>query len=120
MLPFYAGLGHALGAFEPTPAGAPAGSSGGAGEPADDGRRHVLCVSRHEFPKRTELFVAAAHQLPEVPAICVGSGNRLGFVQRIDRHLDRGATIEAEELWCGNRRDGCRCPGGPDPGECSS
>jgi glycosyltransferase involved in cell wall biosynthesis len=116
VLPFYAGLGHALGAFDPTPSGAPVGSSSGAGEPADDGRRHVLCVSRHEFPKRTELFVAAAHQLPEVPAICVGSGNRLGFVQRIDRHLDRGATIEAEELWCREPAGRLPLPGRPGSG----
>ena len=115
VLPFYAGLGHAPGAFDPTPAGVSA-ASGGAGEPADDGRRHVLCVSRHEFPKRTELFVAAAHQLPEVPAICVGSGNRLGFVQRIDRHLDRGATIEAEDLWCREPAGRLPLPGRPGSG----
>jgi glycosyltransferase involved in cell wall biosynthesis len=113
VLPFYAGLGHAP-ALDPTPAPpAPAGTSGA---PADDARRHVLCVSRHEFPKRTELFVAAAHQLPEVPAICVGSGNRLGFAQRIDRHLDRGATIEAEELWCREPAGRLPLPGRPGSG----
>jgi glycosyltransferase involved in cell wall biosynthesis len=115
VLPFYAGLGHAP-ALDPTPAPAPPARPGTSAEPADDGRRHVLCVSRHEFPKRTELFVAAAHQLPEVPAICVGSGNRLGFVQRIDRHLDRGATIEAEELWCREPAGRLPLPGRPGSG----
>jgi glycosyltransferase involved in cell wall biosynthesis len=109
VLPFYAGLGHGPAVLE----AAPTSSST---DPTENSRRHVLCVSRHEFPKRTELFVAAAHQLPELPAICVGSGNRLGFVQRIDRHLDRGATIEAEELWCREPAGRLPLPGRPGSG----
>ena len=121
VLPFYAGLGHTPTALDAVSASASApsgtsGTSGSSGEPADNGRRHVLCVSRHEFPKRTELFVAAAHQLPEVPAICVGTGDRLGFVQRIDRHLDRGATIAAEELWCREPAGRLPLPGRPGSG----
>ncbi len=100
----------------PTPAPTPSGPSAASGDPTDNGRRHVLCVSRHEFPQRTELFVAAAHQLPEVPAICVGTGDRFGFVQRIDRHLDRGATIAAEELWCREPAGRLPLPGRPGSG----
>lgn len=108
VLPFHAGLGHSPTVLDSGPTSSP--------DSAENNRRHVLCVSRHEFPKRTELFVAAAHQLPELPAICVGSGNRLGFVQRIDRHLDRGATIEAEELWCREPAGRLPLPGRPGSG----
>ncbi len=38
--------------------------------------------------------------MPELPAVCVGSGSRLSFVQRLDRHLDRSAAIAPEDLWC--------------------
>ena len=44
-------------------------------------RRHVLCVSRHEFPKRTELFVEAAQHLDRWPAVCVGDGSCLAGIQ---------------------------------------
>lgn len=84
VLPFHAGLGQALGPLSPD---------------ADRDRSHVLCVSRHEFPKRTELFVASAHLVPEVPSVCVGAGALLGRVQQLDRYLDRGASIPPEELW---------------------
>jgi glycosyltransferase involved in cell wall biosynthesis len=83
VLPFHAAVAHG-----------PARASS-----ADAPRSHILCVGRHEFPKRAELFVAAAHQVPEVKAICVGTGNRLAFAQRIDRHLDRGETLDPEALW---------------------
>ena len=68
----------------------------GVGEP------YVLCVSRHEFPKRTELFVHAMHLLDGVPGIAVGAGGRLGLVQRLDEQFARNGTAEeipAEDLW---------------------
>ncbi|MBA2283697.1 MAG: hypothetical protein H0W25_21020, partial [Acidimicrobiia bacterium] len=46
-----------------------------------DGTGHVLSVSRHEWPKRTELVVATAHHLRaagvEVEVKVVGGGGRL-------------------------------------------
>ena len=52
------------------------------------GRRHVLCVSRHEFPKRTELFVEAAQHLDQWPAVCVGDGSRLASIRERARQAD--------------------------------
>jgi glycosyltransferase involved in cell wall biosynthesis len=48
---------------------------------------YPLCVSRHEFPKRTELFVQAMKLLPDLTGAAVGSGGRLGYVQRLDARL---------------------------------
>jgi len=84
VLPFHAGLGQTLGALSPD------------GEVA---RTHVLCVSRHEFPKRTELFVGAAHLVPELPAVCVGAGALLTRAQQLDQYLDRGGSIPPDDLW---------------------
>lgn len=70
-LPFHAGLGvEAL--TDPTPPG-----------------ELVLSVSRHEFPKRTELFAAAALACDR-PAVAVGSGGRLPWI----RHLARRWALE--------------------------
>jgi glycosyltransferase involved in cell wall biosynthesis len=64
---------------------------------------HVLCVTRHEFPKRAELFVHAMAYLPEMPGRVVGSGGRLGFAIDLARRLttpgvDLDAVTDAE-LW---------------------
>ena len=64
-----------------------------------DGREHVLCVGPHELAQRTELFVQAAHLVPDIPAISVGDGSRFEWVQRVDRGLDRVSTVEPEKLW---------------------
>ena len=76
---------------------------------ADDGRptsaQHALCVSRHDFPKRTELFVHAARLAHEVPAVSVGTGGRLGIVRTIDRRFsDLGVPEELSDrdLWLTN------------------
>ena len=50
----------------------------------------VLCVSRHEFPKRTELFVQAMSLLPELDGIAVGTGGRLGYVMDLGRRFANG------------------------------
>jgi glycosyltransferase involved in cell wall biosynthesis len=67
------------------------------------GGRHVLCVSRHEFPKRTELFVHAMKGVPDLEAVCVGKGGRLGWVQQLDRTFTedplRVARTRSEDLW---------------------
>lgn len=48
----------------------------------------VLCVSRHEWPKRTELAVAAGHLLAEDRhSVLIGGGGRLDSVRSFDRSL---------------------------------
>lgn len=51
----------------------------------------VLCVSRHEWPKRTELVVAAAHLLPDVPVDLLGGGGRLPVVRSLDVQMQQGS-----------------------------
>ncbi len=49
----------------------------------------VLCVSRHEWPKRTELAVAAGH-LMEGPTQLIGGGGRLEHVRRLNDEIAAG------------------------------
>ena len=63
----------------------------------------VLCVSRHEFPKRTELFVHAMALLPAMHGTSVGVGGRLGWVQQLAARLtaaDDAATTPSRPMWC--------------------
>jgi glycosyltransferase involved in cell wall biosynthesis len=64
----------------------------------------VLCVGRLEFPKRTELVVAAMKRLPHVRAAVAGSGGRLERLRGIDHELSRpGVDLDAVDetaLWC--------------------
>lgn len=80
-------------------------------EPGDE-YEHPLCVSRHEFPKRTELFVHAMKFLPDAVGTVVGTGGRLPWVRQIDALLsERGADLEAvraSDLWL------CRGEAGPE------
>lgn len=76
-------------------------------EPTTDadppGRGPALCVSRSEFPKRTELFVVAAHHLPDHPFVLVGDGGRIPFAQALDARLRGGvdpASLDDTEIWC--------------------
>ena len=84
VLPFHAGLG-----WHP------------AERPVDvrTGQGTMLCVSRHELPKRTELFVASAHELPELRAVCVGTGTRFRSVQALDRRRSAGLEIDFDDAW---------------------
>lgn len=87
-LAFQAGIGVASG----TAAG-PVGSAG------------VLCVTRHEFPKRAELLVAAAHLCAaDVPMTCTGTGGRLAFSRDLDARLTaRQVTVDDLDdatMWC--------------------
>jgi glycosyltransferase involved in cell wall biosynthesis len=75
--------------------------------PIDDrpaGRGAVLCVGRHEFPKRTELFIQAMKHLPDRPAVSVGTGGREAWARALDHRLSQpGADIDGltdAELWC--------------------
>jgi glycosyltransferase involved in cell wall biosynthesis len=69
---------------------------------------HVLCVTRHEFPKRAELFVHAMAHLPRVPARLVGGGGRLGFAVDLARRLTApGCDLDSvgdAELWLNRGR----------------
>lgn len=64
----------------------------------------ALCISRQEFPKRTELFVAAMHLLDGVAGHLVGDGGRLAWVRELDRRMAAGevdpAALSPTELWC--------------------
>jgi glycosyltransferase involved in cell wall biosynthesis len=68
----------------------------------DDRFDYALCVSRHEFPKRTELFVAAMTLAGEVDGIVVGKGGRLGYVIKLAEELRAGQRIVDTDrgLWC--------------------
>jgi len=44
----------------------------------------VLCVSRHEFPKRTELFAQSA-AIHGRPSVIVGAGGRMAWVSELAR-----------------------------------
>jgi glycosyltransferase involved in cell wall biosynthesis len=93
------GLTHNVSVFD-----AGLGFRGSFPEPSsDDAFEHVLCVSRHEFPKRTELFVQAMNLAPHLDAISVGAGGRLGWARRLDREMATGvrdAGGDGRALWC--------------------
>jgi glycosyltransferase involved in cell wall biosynthesis len=87
----------------------------------DPGTGPVLCIGRHEFPKRAELAVAAAHLLPHLRFTVVGSGGRMAWARSIDQQLSRpGADPTAltdAELWCNT---GQGAPEVPAEGETTS
>ncbi len=64
----------------------------------------VLSVGRHEFPKRTELVVAAAHLLPQLEVALVGTGGREAWAKALDHRLATTgadpAALTDEETWC--------------------
>ena len=60
----------------------------------------VALVSRHEWPKRTELAVAAAQRMTGPTLLdCIGGGSRLPFVKDLDARLGVGEQIPDLELW---------------------
>ncbi len=92
---FHAGAGVEVAAEAASPGG-PAFTEPGAG---------ALCVTRHEFPKRVELAVAAAHLLPDgISVTCTGTGGRLAWSRALDARLAAGEVdVEAlgeADLWC--------------------
>lgn len=58
----------------------------------------VLCVSRSEYTKRTQLFVAAAHCGFDAPAVLVGGGGQLPAVRRFAAEMAAGAPV-VERSW---------------------
>jgi len=73
----------------------------GQANPGDPGDT-VLCVSRHEFPKRTELFAQAA-AIHGRKALMVGGGGRMAWaIHLADRWLSGGqeaSDTPDEETW---------------------
>ncbi len=68
----------------------------------------VVCVSRHEWPKRTELLVATGHLLaarpgPVRPIEFIGTGGRLDFVRGLDERLIEDPSLasdpDPERFW---------------------
>lgn len=99
------GLDESVGVYHPG-VGVPAGEV----RVGSIDRAHAVCVSRHEFPKRTELFVHAMKLLPEVRGVAVGGGARLDYVRSVDAKLSRMSVEELQKvddraLWV-RRHDG--------------
>lgn len=74
----------------------------------------VLTVGRSEFPKRTELVVAAAHLLPQQRVAIVGTGGRDAWIRSLDHRFAVGeldpATADPAALWCTTGRDAPAVP----------
>jgi glycosyltransferase involved in cell wall biosynthesis len=72
--------------------------------PVPVAKTHALCVSRHEFPKRTELFVEAMCRVPEVRGVMVGTGGRLPRLRWLEGELldlvRSEAPVDAAITWC--------------------
>jgi glycosyltransferase involved in cell wall biosynthesis len=63
----------------------------------------VVTVSRHEWPKRTELVVAASHLLGGRSVEIIGGGGRLGHVKALDQRLANdpslATSLDPQDLW---------------------
>jgi glycosyltransferase involved in cell wall biosynthesis len=83
----------------------------------------VVCVSRQEWPKRTELLVKAMHLL-ESKRTChlVGGGTRLGYLRSFDAELHHDPRLVAapfdDKVWLnrGPAMPGWKPYGGPPSG----
>ncbi|HVF75639.1 MAG TPA: glycosyltransferase family 4 protein [Acidimicrobiales bacterium] len=80
--------------------------------------KHAICVSRQEFPKRTELFVHAMKLLPDLKGVAVGGGTRLQYVQSLDAKLSAMgsdiAHVDSLPMWLCRHDD--RATGDPPVG----
>lgn len=56
-----------------------------------------VCIGRHEFPKRPELFVHAMKHLPGMRGRVVGAGGRSEALRRIDVYLTHLHAVRQEE-----------------------
>ncbi len=61
----------------------------------------VVCVGRHEWPKRSEFIVAAAQLLPDRRVELIGGGGRLDAVRELDARLTATPELveDVEALW---------------------
>lgn len=62
-----------------------------------------LCIGRHEFPKRPELFINAMKYLPELEGKLVGHGGKTEDLKMIDQYLQtmhtKGEVVDDDKLW---------------------
>lgn len=65
--------------------------------------KQPICVGRHEFPKRPELFIHAMKYLPDIEGRVVGIGGKTEDLKKIDKYLQKAhinnIRIDDEELW---------------------
>jgi len=66
--------------------------------------QHPICVGRHEFPKRPELFIHALKHLPAMRGRLVGTGGMSPQLAHIDAYLTHlhargGCGVEDAALW---------------------
>lgn len=76
----------------------------------------IVCVGRHEFPKRTELFIHAMKYLPQYRGSCVGTGGREAWARALDHRLSQpGVDLDAlgaDDLWCNTGQGAPEVPAG--------
>ncbi len=60
--------------------------------------REPVCIGRHEFPKRPELFIHAMKHLPEMTGKLVGVGGKTEALKRIDTYLSHQHVVALEEV----------------------
>ncbi len=74
----------------------------------------VVCVSRHEWPKRSEFVVAAAQLLRDRRVELIGGGGRLGAIRALDAKLTRApeGVEDADALWMTPARHTAAPPSG--------
>ena len=86
------------------------------GDTSLPGTGPVLCVGRHEFPKRAELVVTAAHLLPHQRFTVVGSGGRMAWARSLDHRLATGqldpSTLSDTDLWLNTGQGAPAVPAG--------
>lgn len=72
----------------------------GAARRSDDW--YAICVGRHEFPKRSELYIQALKYLPDDRGVLVGDGTRLPWLRALDARLTGASDLDSltpENLW---------------------
>ncbi len=64
---------------------------------------YAICVGRHEFPKRGELFIQALKYLAPYRGVLVGGGSRLPWLRSLDTRLSISDVdldaLTPEDLW---------------------
>lgn len=62
-----------------------------------------ICVGRHEFPKRPELFIHAMKHLPDLEGRLIGTGGKTEDLKVMDQYLQyaqtQGIKVNDEKLW---------------------
>lgn len=63
-----------------------------------------ICVGRHEFPKRPELFIQGMKYLPHLKGKVIGSGGRTAALKKLDAYLTyvyryRKEEYPSERVW---------------------